>query len=418
MKTIDAEDVWLKEVATSIKNLQQLKENLKLRKEENLTNVNNLPLRITPYFLNVVKDNDTLRRTVVPTIDEFNVSPDENEDPLAEDQYKKTDCIIHKYPDRVLFIVTNFCSTNCRYCVRSRIFDKNNYKKEQWIEGIKYISEHPEIRDVLISGGDPLTLPDDKIEFLLSEIKKIKHVEMIRIGTKVPVVLPSRINDKLLNILKKYHPLYLSIHFIHPDEITDECSIALNKIADCGIVMRSQTVLLKGINDDVDTMRKLMHKLLINRVVPYYIYQTDKILGSSHFRTSLDKGLEIISSLRGWTSGYAIPTYIIDTKSGKIPLYPDNVVYKDNNSIHLKSYNGDIIKYKTEDHKKKISESNKKIKMSSVRKILFIDPEGKEYIDHSLNQFCKDHNLCRRNVYYVLEGKYDNHKGWKIKYLD
>ncbi len=345
MKTIDAEDVWLKEVATSIKNTQQLKERLELRKEEK-TDVKNLPLRITPYFLDVIKNNDILRRTVVPSVEEFNISPEEAEDPLAEDRYKKTDCIIHKYPDRVLFIVTNFCSTNCRYCVRSRIFDQKNYKTDQWDEGIEYISQHPEIRDVLISGGDPLTLPDDKLEYLLSKLKAIPHVEMIRIGTKVPVVLPSRITDKLLVMIKKYHPVYFSIHFIHPDEITEECSKALNKIANAGIVMRSQTVLLKGINDNIETMKNLMHKLLINRVNPYYIYQTDKIIGSSHFRSTIDKGIDIINGLRGWTSGYAIPTFIIDTESGKIPVYPDNIISRDDNYIKLKSFDGKIVNYK------------------------------------------------------------------------
>jgi len=346
MKTIDAEDVWLNEVATSIKNMQQLKEKLELRKDEKISNVN-LQVKITPYFLDIIKNNDALRRTVVPTIDEFNVSEEEDEDPLAEDRYKKTDCIIHKYPDRVLFVVTNFCSTNCRYCVRSRIFDKTNYKKEQWDLGIKYISEHPEIRDVLISGGDPLTLPDDKLEYLLSEIKKINHVEIIRIGTKVPVVLPSRITDKLLDIMKKYHPVYFSIHFIHPDEITDECSIALNKISNAGIVMRSQTVLLKGINDDVETMRQLMHKLLINRCNPYYIYACDKVSGTSHFRSTIEKGIEIIKGLRGWTSGYAIPTFIVDSEYGKIPIYPESIVGYENGVVKLKSYDNKILDYIT-----------------------------------------------------------------------
>jgi len=344
MKTIDAEDVWLKEVATSIKNTQQLKERLELRKEEK-TDVKNLPLRITPHYLEVIKNSDVLRRTVVPSVEEFNISPEEAEDPLAEDRYKKTDCIIHKYPDRVLFIVTNFCSTNCRYCVRSRIFDKTNYKTEQWDEGIKYISEHPEIRDVLISGGDPLTLPDDKLEYLLSNLKAIKHVEMIRIGTKVPVVLPSRVTDKLLDMIKKYHPVYFSIHFIHPDEITEECSVAINKIANAGIVMRSQTVLLKGINDNVETMKNLMHKLLINRVNPYYIYQCDKVSGTSHFRTDISKGLEIIKGLRGWTSGYAIPTFIVDSEYGKIPIYPESIVGYDGDIVKLKSYDDRIFDY-------------------------------------------------------------------------
>lgn len=344
MKTINAKDVWLKEVATSIKNTRQLKERLELRKEEK-TDVKNLPLRITPYFLEVIKNNDILRRIVVPSVEEFNISPEEAEDPLAEDHYKKTDCIIHKYPDRVLFIVTNFCSTNCRYCVRSRIFDQKNYKTDQWDEGIKYIFQHPEIRDVIISGGDPLTLTDDKLEYLLSKLKAIPHVEMIRIGTKVPVVLPSRITDKLLDMIKKYHPVYFSIHFIHPDEITKECSEALNKIANAGIVMRSQTVLLKGINDNVETMKNLMHKLLVNRVNPYYIYQTDKVYGTSHFRTDISKGLEIIRGLRGHTSGYAIPTFIVDTSIGKIPISPDYVIGKEGNKITFENYKGEIIDF-------------------------------------------------------------------------
>lgn len=344
MKTIDAEE-WHNEVANSIKNMQQLKTKLKLNKEEKIKDVSNLPLRITPYFFNVIENNQPLRRTVVPTIHELDVSVEEKEDPLAEDLYKKTDCIIHKYPDRVLFIVTNFCSTNCRYCVRSRIFDKTNYRTEQWDDGIKYISEHPEIRDVLISGGDPLTLSDDKLEYLLSRIKSIKHVEMIRIGTKVPVVLPSRITDNLLNILKKYHPLYMSIHFIHPDEITEECSVALNKIANAGIVMRSQTVLLKDINDNVEIMKKLMHKLLINRVNPYYIYQCDLVSGTSHFRTDINKGLEIIRGLRGHTSGYAIPTFIVDTNIGKIPINPDYIKSIDDEKIVFENYKGEVTDY-------------------------------------------------------------------------
>lgn len=344
MKTIDAED-WHYEVANSIKNMQQLKEQIKLNKEEDITDVN-LPVRITPYFLDVIKNNDILRRTVIPSINEFNISNEETEDPLSEDKYKKTDCLIHKYPDRVLFLCTNFCSNYCRYCTRSRVVGgEKNYTKKQWDEAIDYIKNHPEVRDVILSGGDPLTLSDDKLEYLLSEIRSIKHVEIIRIGTKIPVVMPSRITENLVDMLKKYHPLYMSIHFIHPSEITSECSKALNMIANAGIVMRSQTVLLKGINDDIEIMKELMHKLLINRVIPYYIYQCDLIKGTSHFRTSIGKGIEIIRGLRGHTSGYAIPTLIVDTNIGKMPINPDYIKSIEEDKIIFENYRGEITDY-------------------------------------------------------------------------
>jgi lysine 2,3-aminomutase len=239
---------------------------------------------------------------------------------------------------------------NCRYCTRSRIFEDSehilsNVTKNDIDDAINYIAEHKELRDIIVSGGDPLTLSDGNLEYILQKLRAIQHVEIIRIGTKIPVVLPSRINTKLVTMLKKYHPLYMSVHFTHPDEITPECSIALSKIANAGIVMRSQTVLLKGINDDIETMKRLMHKLLINRVLPYYIYQCDKIIGSQHFRTTVEDGIKIIRGLRGWTSGYAIPTFIVDTEIGKIPINPDYIEKIEDDKITFKNFRNETTDY-------------------------------------------------------------------------
>ena len=346
MKT-DEDSEWLISVRNSIKTLEELASQLDLTEEEKIEITKKLPLRITPYYLELIKTHPVLRRTVVPTINEFIVSDDESNDPLDEVGHNPTPCIVHKYPDRAVCLVTNFCAANCRYCTRSRIFDgqNRNASREDIEAAFQYLTEHTEIRDVIISGGDPLTMSDGNLEYILHKLRAIKHIEIIRIGTKVPVVLPERITHKLVNMLKKYHPLYISIHFIHPDEITNECKKACERLANAGIVLRSQTVLLKGINDDVETMKTLMHKLLTIRVNPYYIYSTDKISGSAHFRCTLDKGLEIINGLRGFTSGYAVPTFIVDTKHGKIALHPDNVLYRDENVIRLKSYTGDVVDY-------------------------------------------------------------------------
>ncbi len=217
----------------------------------------------------------------------------------------------------------------------------------QWEPGIEYIRQHPEVRDVLISGGDPLTMPDQHIEYLLRRLREIEHVEIIRIGTKVPAVLPQRITKTLVNIFKKYHPLYLSIHFTHPDELTLEVKEACEKLANAGIPLGSQTVLLKGINDNVETMKKLMQGLLKIRVRPYYLYQCDPILGSAHFRTPIEKGLEIIRGLRGHTTGYAVPQYVVDAPGGggKIPLLPEYYQGREGNFVLLKNYEGNIYKY-------------------------------------------------------------------------
>jgi len=317
-----------------------------------LNDIKKLPLRITPYYASLIYDKDIsygLYKTIVPSKSEFIVSEGEESDPLHEDSMCPVDNLIHRYPDRVLMLSTGFCSVYCRYCTRTHMVekDKGHFGIKAWEKSIEYIRNNSNIRDVIISGGDPLTLPDKHIEFLLSSLRSIPHIEIIRIGTKVPVVMPQRITHNLVRILKKYHPLYMSIHFTHSDEITLEVSEACKRLADAGIVLGSQTVLLKGVNDSVEIMKKLMHNLLKIRVRPYYIYQCDPIIGSAHFRTPISKGIEIIQGLRGYTSGYAIPHYVIDAPGGggKIPILPEYYQGRDGDNIILKNFEGNIYKY-------------------------------------------------------------------------
>ena len=310
-----------------------------------------LPLAITPYYASLIDPNNpdqAIRRAMIPVASEFLVSPGEARDPLGEDGHSPVKGIIHRYPDRVLFLVTDYCSSYCRYCTRSRMVGQR--KKggiKQWQQAINYISSHSEIRDVLISGGDPLTLADGQLDWLLGKLREIPHVEVIRIGTKAPFVLPQRITAELVAILKKYHPLWMSIHCMHPDELTTESRLACTMLADAGIPLGSQTVLLAGINDSVETMRSLMHGLMKIRVKPYYLYQCDPIMGSSHFRTPVSKGLEIYQGLRGHTTGYAVPTYVIDAPGGggKIPLIPETVVGRDGDDLLIRNYEGNVYRY-------------------------------------------------------------------------
>ena len=314
---------------------------------------NSLPLAITPYYASLLERNDprqSLRRTVVPTPTENLWSPGESADPLGEDHDSPVPGIIHRYPDRALFLVTEYCSTYCRYCTRSRLVGKCHrmvFQKKQWDQAIAYIEATPAIRDVLLSGGDPLTLPDQKLEYLLSRLQQIPHVEMLRIGTKVPVVLPHRITPSLTRMLRHYHPLWMSIHCTHPDELTPEVREACGRLADAGIPLGSQTVLLAGINDRVETMKRLFQGLLRIRVRPYYLYQCDPIPGSSHFRTPVQKGLEIIRGLRGHTTGYAVPSFVIDAPAGggKIPLLPEYVQGYEGCDLLLKNYADRIYRY-------------------------------------------------------------------------
>ncbi|MFZ5766636.1 MAG: KamA family radical SAM protein [Thermodesulfobacteriota bacterium] len=312
-----------------------------------------LPFAITPYYASLVSPDDPrdpLRRAVVPVTAELLVSGGESHDPLGEDGHTPVPGLVHRYPDRVLFLVTDYCSTYCRYCTRSRMVGRSAETtscRDRWEKAFAYIEQHREIRDVLLSGGDPLTLPDETLEYLLKRLRAIRHVEMIRIGTKVPAVLPQRITGALTRMLRRYHPLWISIHAMHPAEQTREMKKACERLADAGIPLGSQTVLLSGINDNVPTMKQLMQGLVRMRVKPYYLYQCDPIIGSAHFRTTVARGLEIYQGLRGHTTGYAVPTYVIDAPGGggKIPLLPETCLGRDGNDILLKNYEGNVYRY-------------------------------------------------------------------------
>jgi lysine 2,3-aminomutase len=342
---------WKRQIKNTITSLQELKNFLEISEDERAMFMSNTTFnfRITPYYLSLLDPKDSLhslRRSMIPTIQEMTHTRWEEDDPLHEDNTSPVEWLIHRYPDRVLFLVTNYCSARCRYCTRSRIIENDThyaFTRQKRQKAIEYIAATPSIRDVLISWGDPLTLPDDQIDRLLSQVRAIPHVEMIRIGTKVPVVLPQRITPSLLAIFKKYHPLFISIHFTHPEELAIETKKACEDLVDAGIPLWSQTVLLKWINDTVEIMKSLMHGLLKIRIRPYYMYQCDPISGSSHFRTKVAKGLEIIQWLRGYTSWYAIPHYVIDAPWwwGKIPLLPEYFQwYKENWDVILKNYEG------------------------------------------------------------------------------
>ncbi len=354
LTSVESWNDWKWQLRNSFNSIDDLKRIMKLTEKEIMA-INNLkgrlPLRVSPYFASLIYDtkpSHPLRRNVVPVVEELITSGSEKSDPLHEKAFSPVKGIVHRYPDRVLFTVTQVCSNYCRYCTRSHSVGRlDKLGKQDFEKAFSYIAGHKEIRDVLISGGDPLTLTDETLDYILSNIRRIEHVEIIRIGTRTPVVLPQRITDKLINVLRKYHPLFLSLHFSHPSEITEECAAACNKLADGGFPLGSQTVLLKGINDNVPVMKELMHKLLKIRVRPYYLYQCDLIPGSGHFRTTVAKGLEIIKGLRGFTSGYAVPTFVIDAPGGggKIPLLPDYVVEHNKEHIVLRNYKGDVCEY-------------------------------------------------------------------------
>lgn len=311
-----------------------------------------LPVGITPYYMSLLSRDDAeqpLRRTVIPTTHEFTRTAGEADDPLGEDGHSPVPGLVHRYPDRVLLLGLDFCSTYCRYCTRSRVVGHGEIMPDEarLEAAFEYLREHTEIRDVLISGGDPLALSEDRLDWILTRLRGIPHIEFVRIGTKMPAVLPQRITSQFCRMLRKHHPLWMSVHFLHPDECTAEAHQACSRLADAGIPLGSQTVLLRGVNDSVATMRELVHRLLRMRVRPYYLYQCDPISGSSHFRTSVAKGLEIIEGLRGHTTGYAVPTYVIDAPGGggKIPLQPNYVVGRDGDNLLLRNFEGRIFAY-------------------------------------------------------------------------
>ena len=345
---------WKWQMANRITTPEKIEKMLDLTPEERgaLAGRVRLPLAVTPYYASLLDPEDPeqgIRRSVIPTVRERIKSRGEEADPLHEEASSPVPGIVHRYPDRVLFLATGMCATYCRYCTRSRMVTDGHAPvgDKTWNGAIDYIAAHPEVRDVLVSGGDPLTMPDEKLEWLLSRLRRISHVQIIRIGTKVPVVLPQRITPRLVSILKRFHPLYISIHFIHPDEVTPECVQACERLADAGIPLGSQTVLLKGINDDARVMKEMVHRLLQARVRPYYLYQCDPILGSAHFRTTVHRGLEVIGGLRGFTSGYAVPTYVIDAPGGggKVPVMPDSIVGRENGSLKIRNFEGKVFSY-------------------------------------------------------------------------
>ncbi len=311
------------------------------------------PIRINSYFLNQIKnENDPLWKQVVPTLEELddfilNDSPLVS-DPLNEEGNMPVPELIHRYPDRVLLMINNQCPVICRFCTRKRkVGFPGIVTRDTLRQGIEYIGSHPEVRDVILSGGDPLLVPDKELERVLSDLRAIPHLEIIRIGTRVPGTLPQRVTPELCTMLKKYHPLYFNMHFNHPDELTPEVEKACNMLADTGIPLGSQTVLLKGVNDDSETMRKLMQKLLKVRVKPYYLFQTDMALGTDHFRTDVQKGLDLISDLQGHTSGMGVPYFVIDAPGGggKVRLLPDTVIEHNENEVVIKNYEGKLFRY-------------------------------------------------------------------------
>jgi len=346
---------WRWQLRHRVTKLEQLQEILQLIPEEIegiKQSKGRLALAVTPYFVSIMDSsnpNCPIRRQAVPRIEECHLSKNDMVDPCGEDKNSPVSGLVHRYPDRVLLLVTDQCATYCRYCTRRRLVGSNERAITQgnFEEVLKYLKTHKKVRDVLLSGGDPLLLENERLEEILSRIRMIPHIELLRIGTRAPVTLPQRITVGLVRMLKKYHPLMISIHFTHPKEITDAVRRACNELADGGIPLGSQTVLLKGINDKPYVMKKLVHELLKIRVRPYYIYQCDLATGTEHFRTSVATGIQIIEKLRGHTTGYAIPTYVIDAPGGggKIPVEPDYVISKEKGKLVLRNYEGQVFEY-------------------------------------------------------------------------
>ena len=311
-----------------------------------------LRMAITPYYASLIDPDDPncpVRRQAIPVVQELHLGDSDMADPLDEDVDSPVPHVTHRYPDRVLFLVTSVCSMYCRHCTRRRFAGHTDraISRDEIMEGVRYVQNTPQIRDVLISGGDPLTLTDDALEFIVRELRAIPHVEIIRIGTRTPVVMPQRITDELCAMLKKYHPIWLNTHFNHPKEITPESRRACEMLVDAGIPVGNQSVLLKGVNDCPHIMKKLVHELVKMRVRPYYLYQCDLSTGIEHFRTSVGKGIEIIERLRGHTSGFAVPTYVIDAPGGggKIPVAPDYLISQTDTQVILRNYEGVITAY-------------------------------------------------------------------------
>jgi len=349
---------WRWQVSHSIRDIDTVEKILGIQlpvdqKEKIQKTIDIFPMSITPYYLSLIDtedfQNDPIFKQAFPDVRELIVSPCDMTDPLAEDKDSPVPGITHRYPDRVLFHISNVCAMYCRHCTRKRkVGDRDCIpSKEQMQKGIDYIKGNSAVRDVLLSGGDPFMLPDELLDWILGELEKIEHVEVVRIGTRTPVVLPFRITDKLVEMLKKHGTIWINTHFNHPNEITPSSREALKKLALAGIPLGNQSVLLADINDCPRIMKNLVHKLVQNRVRPYYIYQCDLSEGLEHFRTCVGKGIEIMESLRGHTSGFAVPTYVIDAPGGggKIPLMPNYLLSCSTNKVILRNFEGKITTY-------------------------------------------------------------------------
>ncbi|TFG03310.1 MAG: lysine 2,3-aminomutase [Promethearchaeota archaeon] len=344
---------WRWQFKSRITTLEELKEYLPLTKEEDDPQIlQKLRMAITPYYLSLIDPHDPwdpIRKQAVPTIHELSRSPEDLEDPLHEDVDSPTPGLTHRYPDRVLFLVTENCSMYCRHCTRRRFAGHHDMAppQDQIDKCIDYIKETPAIRDVLLSGGDSLLISDKTLEGILQKLRVIPHVEIIRIGSRTPVVMPQRITPELCDMLKKYHPIWFNTHFNHPNEITTDSKRACEMLADAGIPMGNQSVLLRGVNDCIHIMKRLVHELVKIRVRPYYIYQCDLSIGLGHFRTTIAQGIEIIEGLRGHTSGLCVPTFVVDAPGGggKIPVMPDYTISQGHKRVVLRNFEGVITTY-------------------------------------------------------------------------
>jgi lysine 2,3-aminomutase len=346
---------WKWQVKNRIETLDELKKYIKLTpaEEEGVAkSLQTLRMAITPYYLSLIDPDNPycpVRRQAIPTAAELHQSEADLLDPLHEDEDSPVPGLTHRYPDRVLFLITDMCSMYCRHCTRRRFAGQHDCQSpsERIQKAIDYIAATPTVRDVLLSGGDALMVNDNMLESIIQRLRAIPHVEIIRLGTRTPVVCPQRITDELVNMLKKYHPIWINTHFNHPQEVTPESIAACEKMANAGIPLGNQTVLLRGVNDCTHVMMKLVHELVKMRVRPYYIYQCDLSMGLEHFRTPVSKGIEIIENLRGHTSGYAVPTFVVDAPGGggKTPVMPNYVISQSPHRVVLRNFEGVITTY-------------------------------------------------------------------------
>jgi lysine 2,3-aminomutase len=348
-------DDWKWQLRNRVTTLEALESRVRLTPEERagvILSGNKLAFAVTPHFFNLIDPDDPdcpIRRQVIPRLEEGVSAPWEMADPCGEDSHMPVPGLVHRYPDRVLFLVTDRCASYCRYCTRARVVSGVGEQElhTDFEEAFRYLESHTEVRDVLLSGGDALLLSDSRLEQILARLRSIPHIEFLRIGSRVPIFLPQRITPEFCKMLQQFHPLWMSVHVNHPRELTSEVRAALWRLADHGIPLGNQSVLLAGVNDSVEVMKTLVHKLLQCRVRPYYLYQCDLIRGTSHLRTSVAKGIEIIEGLRGHTSGYAVPQYVIDAPGGggKVPINPGYVLYHDEEKAVIRNYEGKIFEY-------------------------------------------------------------------------